>query len=168
MRGCASDTQLSAHPQTTQPKPEQLLEVGGRRQTLSRKATHPECDSKHRNPCSTAFVPLFGSAGPSSSASRGTSPSSARKGGCVRKMPPLLIKITLFVTSQALPSSCLTAAGRRDCCTGGCRQKRGPRDFGLPSNTANPERGRAAPHPVPAGTRSLTSDTQAQVMLGMR
>ncbi|XP_009281986.1 PREDICTED: cytochrome P450 1B1-like [Aptenodytes forsteri] len=44
---------------TTQPKPEQLLEVGGRRQTLSRKATHPECDSKHRNPCSTVFIPVW-------------------------------------------------------------------------------------------------------------
>ena len=100
---------------------------------------------------------------------RGTSPSSAREGGCVRKMPSLLIKITLFfITLQALLSSCLTAACRCDCFTGGCQEKRGARDFGPPGNAANLKRARASPHPVVAGTRSLTSGTQAQGMLRTR
>ena len=59
------------HPQTTQTKPEPLLEVGGGRQTLGRKATRPRCDSKRRTPCSTVCIPPFGSAGASSSASPG-------------------------------------------------------------------------------------------------
>lgn len=48
------------------------------------------------------------------------------------------------------------------------QEKRGPGNFGPASSTANLKCARVSPHPVPAGTRSLTSDAQARAMLGTR
>lgn len=93
------------------------------------EGTRPHCDSKGRNPCGTASVPVWLSR-----------TSSIHVGGGMReKTQPLLIINTLFVTSQVLLCSGSAAAGR-------CDQGKGTERFWAARQTRH-----ASPRPIPVG-----------------